>query len=204
MEQIVYFKDKTLLFAPAAPSADCCALPLAAGETITRAKVLKIFESHNSLALLTPEPEAAFARFARAFTPVEAAGGVVVGPDGRCLLIFRNCRWDLPKGHVEAGESCDRCAVREIREETGVEAEVLRPLCDTRHAYWFEPTARWELKRTHWYLLRTTRSAGLLPQSEEGIERVVWCDRTAVERALEESYPTIRTVFAALRNAAGR
>lgn len=204
MERIVYFKDKTLIFTSSAPSAGEAVLPLPRGGEVSRAKVLKILETCNTLTLQTSEAEAAFERFAAQFTAVEAAGGVVVGPDGRFLLIYRNGRWDLPKGHVEAGESFDRCAVREIAEETGVEAELLRPLCETRHAYWFEPTARWELKRTHWYLLRTTRPAELQPQHEEGIERVVWCDRAAVRAALEESYPTIRAVFAALQSVTDR
>lgn len=137
-------------------------------------------------------------RFAEEFTVIEAAGGVVMNPQGECLMIYRNERWDLPKGHLEAGESIAECAVREIAEETGVAGEVVRPLCETWHAYFFPLTERWELKRTYWYLLHTTATMPTTPQAEEGIVVAEWCDRTTAVAHLEASYPTIRSVFNAL------
>ena len=120
MEQTIYFQDKSLTFSRVqAPSADFV-IPSGEAGSLTRAKVLKIFETHNSLVALSNEPEAAFRRFSEEFTGVEAAGGVVVNPRGEWLMIRRNGRWDLPKGHVEPGESFDRCAEREIEEETVV------------------------------------------------------------------------------------
>lgn len=199
MEQTIYFQDKSLTFSSLKPKTEGYVIPASEASSLTRAKVLKIFESHNSVTLPTSDPQAAFAAFAREFTTVEAAGGVAVNPRGEWLMIRRNERWDLPKGHVEAGESFDCCAEREIEEETGVKARVLRPLCDTYHAYFFPPTERWELKRTHWYLLRATESGDTKPQTEEGIVDVVWCNPTEVDRYLEESYPTIRRVVEALR-----
>ncbi len=199
MKQIVYFQDKSLTFSTENDAAADFVLTLSAEEELSRAKILKILETHNHLLLLTDRPEEAFQRFAAEFTSVEAAGGVVVNGAGEWLMIYRNGRWDLPKGHVEAGESYDVCAAREIAEETGVEAEVLRPLCNTWHAYYFPRTERWELKCTHWYLLRTTAIASLQPQHEEGIEQVMWCDRHTVDAHLSDTFPTIRTVIAALR-----
>ena len=204
MEQTIYFQDKSLTFSRVqAPSADFV-IPSGEAGSLTRAKVLKIFETHNSLVALSNEPEAAFRRFGEEFTGVEAAGGVVVNPRGEWLMIRRNSRWDLPKGHVEPGESFDRCAEREIEEETGVKARVLRPLCDTYHAYFFPPTERWELKRTHWYLLRATELQSLVPQTEEGIVEVAWCNPTQIDEQLKASYPTIRRVVEALRSVGRR
>lgn len=204
MEQTIYFQDKSLTFSRVqAPSADFV-IPSVEVGSLTRAKVLKIFETHNSLVALSNEPEAAFRRFGEEFTGVEAAGGVVVNPRGEWLMIRRNGRWDLPKGHVEPGESFDRCAEREIEEETGVKARVLRPLCDTYHAYFFPPTERWELKRTHWYLLRATELQSLVPQTEEGIVEVAWCNPTQIDEQLKASYPTIRRVVEALRSVGRR
>lgn len=204
MEQTIYFQDKSLTFSRVqAPSADFV-IPFGEVGSLTRAKVLKIFETHNSLVALSNEPEAAFRRFGEEFTGVEAAGGVVVNPRGEWLMIRRNGRWDLPKGHVEPGESFDRCAEREIEEETGVKARVLRPLCDTYHAYFFPPTERWELKRTHWYLLRATELQSLVPQTEEGIVEVAWCNPTQIDEQLKASYPTIRRVVEALRSVGRR
>ena len=198
MERIVYFGDKALCFGVAAPSPAWFAVRAESPEAAARAKVLKILESHNCAALVGPDPEALFRRFAADFVRVEAAGGVVIDAAGRRLLIFRNGRWDLPKGHVEAGESYAACAEREIAEETGVAAAVEAPLCDTLHAYWFPRTERWELKCTHWFRLRPTGDSILAPQGEEGIEQACWCGLQDVAAHLETSYPTIRTVFAAL------
>lgn len=76
--------------------------------------------------------------------PVErefSAGGVVVR-DGRCIVIVptRRARGGsrvlaLPKGHPVQGESGVEAALREIREETGVEARLVERLGDVRYFY---------------------------------------------------------------------
>ena len=148
---------------------------------------------------MAADPDAAFAAFAAEFTPVEAAGGVVVNGCGEWLMIHRNGRWDLPKGHLECGERIEECAAREVCEETGVAAEVVRPLCETLHAYYFPKTARWELKRTRWYELFTPACAALKPQTEEGIDAVAWCSPEEAAAHAAACYPTVRTVLACLR-----
>ncbi len=197
MNRIVYFADRAVAFSAAAPGGGWHAVRAADG--VTRAKILKILESYNSVAVLSPDPEAAFAAFAAEFTPVEAAGGIVVNGRGEWLMIHRNGRWDLPKGHVEAGEGLEACAEREIAEETGVRARVVRPLCRTLHAYWFPKTERWELKRTSWYELRTEGAEPLTPQREEGIEQVVWCTEAEAVDRVRGAFPTIRCVAEAMR-----
>lgn len=199
MELTIYFQDKSLIFSNERTLPEGFVLPASEVVSLSRAKVLNFFETHNTLIVPTPNPQAAFDRFATEFTAIEAAGGVVVNGRGEWLMIYRNGRWDLPKGHVEPGESYDVCAAREIEEETGVKATVLRPLCATYHAYYFRYTERWELKRTHWYLLRSTEQRELVPQEEEGIEQVAWCDSATVEENLKTSYPTIHSVVEALR-----
>ncbi len=199
MDTIVYFADRSVLFTDTPPAGIPEGAVIRRPEELSRDKVVKILDTCNCCCVATPDPDAAFARFAAGFTCVEAAGGVVADAGGRQLLIRRNGRWDLPKGHLEAGERLDACAVREIAEETGITAVVERPLCTTWHAYWFPPTARWELKRTHWYALRMAGADCPTPQTEEGIEQVVWCTPAEVDKALQQTFPTIRRVFAALR-----
>ena len=152
MNPTVYFADKTLRFVSSASDAE--GFPVAAECGPNRDKILKILETHNSVSVVAADPGAAFGAFAAGFVPVEAAGGVVVNDRGEWLMIRRNGRWDLPKGHLECGERIEACAAREIAEETSVRAEPVRPLCRTWHAYYFPKTERWELKRTHWYELR--------------------------------------------------
>lgn len=199
MVRVVYFQDKSLIFSTEKAPEGAFALPAGDPDVLQRTKILFFLESHNTLHLRTEDPDAAFACFAKEFVTVEAAGGVVINGSGEWLMIRRNERWDLPKGHLEAGERYDVCAAREIEEETGVTAEVLHPLCDTWHAYYFPLTERWELKHTHWYVLRTTEAQVTQPQHEEGIVEAAWCDRVTVDQHLTESYPTIRTVVEALR-----
>lgn len=199
MEHTVYFADKSVIFTRTAPAGTDRAVVAASEGPVSRTKIGKILETNNTVAVVADDPDAAFAAFAAEFTAVEAAGGVVVDAQGSWLMIHRNGRWDLPKGHVEPGESLEACAEREIAEETGVAARVVRPLCETLHAYWFPKTARWELKRTHWFELRTTATSALRPQTEEGIEQVVWCTPDEAAEHVREAFPTIRCVARAMR-----
>ncbi len=198
MNRSVYFADKALLFTDAVPDGEWYAVAAESDGGVSRPKILNFLESHNSVAVVSVDPEAAFRSFASQFAWVEAAGGVVVDEAGRWLLIHRNGRWDLPKGHLEAGESIETCAAREVEEETGVRGEVVRPLCRTLHAYWFPKTGRWELKQTHWFELRATGPSALQPQTEEGIERVVWCTPAEAAEHVREAFPTIRRVAEAM------
>lgn len=201
MNRTVFFADKAVMFTAEAPGGAWYAVAAAAGGGISRAKILNFLESNNSVAVVTDDPDAAFAAFAGEFAAVEAAGGVVVNDCGEWLMIHRNGRWDLPKGHLECGEHIEECAAREVEEETGVAAEVVRPLCETLHAYYFPKTGRWELKRTHWYELHTPGCAGLTPQIEEGIDAVAWCTPEEAAKRAADCYPTVRKVLDKLRAA---
>lgn len=165
-----------------------------AQEPFTRAKILTFFETYNTILIVGEEADELFARFASEFQLVTAAGGVVTTPSGQALMIFRNGRWDLPKGRWEVGESLRRSAAREIEEETGVEAgRLVRRLCDTWHIY--NLYGRWELKHTFWYHFEREESTEPSPQREEGITRCEWCPLEEAVRRAEASFPTLRAVM---------
>ena len=89
-----------------------------------------------------------------------SAGGVMYRKNSEqiqiALIHVRN-RWGLPKGHVEEGERIEETALREVREETGLEGRVVKKLGDIRYAY-RDKTKDGEpiriYKRVHFYLLR--------------------------------------------------
>ena len=90
---------------------------------------------------------------------VTSAGGVVLrgGPDGPEVLVCgRNADglWALPKGTPEPGETIEETALREVREETGVEVEVTANIGDIR--YWFSRPKEGVrfLKTVRHYLMR--------------------------------------------------
>ncbi len=199
MRQFVYFADKTLVFSDEKMPETFTEVALAAGENISRAKVLKFFETSNFVAVLTDDPARVFELFSREFVQVTAGGGVVVDERGEWLLIFRNGRWDLPKGHLEPDERIDECAVREVAEETGVEgAQIVRPLCATIHCYNYTNT-HWEMKHTYWYEMRIVhRPDHTAPQTEEGIARVEWFSRERLRPLLAGMFPTLRRVLECL------
>lgn len=192
MQTKIFFTDKALILTDTPVEVEG-AVRLPSSE-LSKANVLKIFETTNSIIVCDEAIEAVKERFFGEFKYVLAAGGVVRNERGESLMIYRNHRWDLPKGHVDGEESDEECAVREIAEETGVEgAKIVRFLCNTLHS--FDVYGVWEIKRTAWYELEadTTETK---PQAEEGISCAKWCSEEEVAENLKATYPTIREVFA--------
>lgn len=87
-----------------------------------------------------------------------SAGGVVVGGadgdyDVALVTPLHRRVWCLPKGTLEAGESPEEAALREVREETGLEARIVEKL--EAITYWFYTPNRTRVhKMVHFYLMR--------------------------------------------------
>ena len=193
----VSFADKEVIFTQHEISiTGACELRPLADESISRAKITTFLGNYNKVAIITPNPLRAFEDLASQFVWVEAAGGVVRNEQDEVVMINRNGRWDLPKGHREAGESFPVCAAREAEEETGAKVDsVGRLLCTTLHCY--NLYGRWELKHTAWYEMHAT-TVELTPQSEEGIAKAEWVALDDVTELIKDSFPTIKSVFASL------
>jgi 8-oxo-dGTP pyrophosphatase MutT (NUDIX family) len=107
------------------------------------------------------------------FTEVEAAGGLVKHTTGRYLFIERRGKWDLPKGHMESGESAEECALREVSEECGITGHVIeKPLEPSYHTYAWEGISY--LKKTNWFLMKYEGELTFVPQTDEGITKGQW------------------------------
>jgi ADP-ribose pyrophosphatase YjhB (NUDIX family) len=195
MQTTLYFADHILIFTNRTPDAYHAVYPSDI-ESFDAQQLIDTLSLRHLVAVVHPDFEQYFQRFATYFTPVTAAGGIVTDAQQRRLMIYRNDRWDLPKGHWEQGESIEECALREVREETGVVATICRPLCQTLHCYHMK--GRWEMKRTHWFEMASTATSILTPQHEEGISNVCWCTTNEVSDHLQHTFPTIRRVFESL------
>jgi 8-oxo-dGTP pyrophosphatase MutT (NUDIX family) len=80
-----------------------------------------------------------------------SAGGLVVRGDRILLIATHSGRWQLPKGHLEPGESAEQAALRETQEETGVRGRVVAPLPGIE--YTFLQEGRRIEKRVDYFLL---------------------------------------------------
>lgn len=133
-------------------------------------------------------------KFLKKLPNVVAGGGKVFNDNGKVLFIFRNGKWDLPKGKIEGDESIEETAIREVEEETGVQdLEIIKPLPTTYHI--FKRNGRCKIKITYWFEMKTSFSGKLNPQEKEGITKVKWLGRKKINKALENSYANIKALL---------
>ena len=131
--------------------------------------------------------------FKKKFPIVEAAGGLVKRTDNKLLFIFRNNKWDLPKGGVEKKELIIDAAIREVTEETGVgDIIVEKKISETYHI--FKKGKRFRLKKTYWFKMSTTYMGKTNPQTEEGIEKTKWVSNKNIEDILNDAFENIRII----------
>lgn len=112
-------------------------------------------------------------RIKNEFTVIQASGGMVYSFDKKILLIFRRGKWDLPKGKLDEGEDLVECALREVREETGLDFLNYLDFISTSYHTYYE-NGKHILKESHWYLLEGNEKELLIPQTDEDIENCEW------------------------------
>jgi 8-oxo-dGTP pyrophosphatase MutT (NUDIX family) len=115
-----------------------------------------------------------------------SAGGVVVR-DGRCVVIVPTRRaadgskvLALPKGHPDGGESAADAALREVREETGVDATLVEKLGDVR--YWYMRGGRRIAKRVEFFLFEYL--GGDVGDHDHEVEDARWMPLEEAARSL--------------------
>ncbi|GAA4845577.1 NUDIX hydrolase [Algivirga pacifica] len=127
------------------------------------------------------------------FKVVHAAGGLVSKED-TILFMHRRDKWDLPKGHVDAGEEIEEAAVREVMEECQVEASLGEKVGETWHTYVLK--GKDILKCTHWYSMHCTNDSDMKPQEEEDITALRWMTREEVKQEVwKNTFASIKEIY---------
>lgn len=148
---------------------------------------------YDAFCLYGLEDAQLFKKFASNFKEIDAAGGIVRNQYKQVLFIYRNGRWDLPKGKAEKGETIEEAALREVKEECGIEKIDLKGFAEkTYHVY--EMNSKKYLKSTHWYFMETWQQE-FLPQEEEGISKVEWIEYQKLTETLNYTYANIKLLF---------
>ena len=149
----------------------------------------------KQLYLYHAKEEKMWALFYEIFKVIEAAGGIVrQRSSGKYLFIYRNDKWDLPKGRIEEDEAVRTAAMREVEEETGVsDLAITAALPTTLHL--FHRNGKYRLKKTYWYAMETDFDEALIPQEEEGIQKVEWVAKEEVPNLYSNIYANIRHLW---------
>jgi 8-oxo-dGTP pyrophosphatase MutT (NUDIX family) len=132
-------------------------------------------------------------------TAILAAGGIVIDNETgtpRVLLVHRPSYddWSFPKGKLDLGETIEEAALREVREETGLECRIIRKLATMRYAYRTRNKGRLRPKAVHYFLME--RVSGDIQVPGDEVDRAEWFDFDEASRKL--SYEQDRKLLASL------
>lgn len=121
-------------------------------------------------------------------TPEFSCGGVVLDGNKVLLVQVKSMKgrkiWTFPKGHIEAGETPRQAALREVLEETGYRAGILRPLLKVRYAFTIK--GKYVKKVVQWYLMKKLGRIGKHDPSE--ILAINWVSIAKAKEMVE--YPS--------------
>lgn len=191
----VFFNEKPLILTSSIDQKPSIKQPLLFIKYVDAKGIIKALKSKKvkSIILFHPNINKLLKHFHKRFPIVEAAGGLVNHENGKYLFIYRNKKWDLPKGKINKKEDLISAAMREVHEETNVgDLNVKKPLQTTYHL--FKSNRRYKLKKTYWYFMETTYDGLLVPQIEENIEKVIWVDKNIIPSLMQNAYLNIKLI----------
>jgi 8-oxo-dGTP pyrophosphatase MutT (NUDIX family) len=193
MYQVFYKKKIILLTDVFKEGKDFKSFPI---KDVKLKKVIKLLnkKNTNSVHLFHKNKDKLLKYFFKLIPTVIAAGGKITNSKSETLFIYRNDKWDLPKGKAEKNEQLPQTAIREVKEETGIkEVSINKPLDITYHI--FRRNNEYRLKVTYWFDMFSDYEGIFLPQLDEGITDVKWVKKADLEEVKINSYPNIRLLF---------
>ncbi len=159
------------------------------------------YEGKKTVCMYNKDLEVLKYLFFKSYDLHVAGGGVVFNENQEVLLIFRNGKWDLPKGHQEEGETIEETALREVQEETGLthltlgKPIELQPQGNITYHTYFTKKGKRVMKESHWFEMQSTQSQDFVPQTEEDIERVIWAKTAQFPYYFKNTYGNIQDVL---------
>ena len=193
MYQVFYKKKIILLTDVFKEEKDFKSFPI---KDVKLKKVIKFLNKKNinSVHLFHKNKDKLLKYFFKLIPTVIAAGGKITNSKSETLFIYRNDKWDLPKGKAEKNEQLPQTALREVKEETGIkEVSINKPLDITYHI--FRRNNEYRLKVTYWFDMFSDYEGIFFPQLDEGITDVKWVKKNDLEEIKTNSYPNIRLLF---------
>jgi 8-oxo-dGTP pyrophosphatase MutT (NUDIX family) len=193
MYQVFYKKKIILLTDVFKEGKDFKSFPI---KDVKLKKVIKLLnkKNTNSVHLFHKNKDKLLKYFFKLIPTVIAAGGKITNSKSETLFIYRNDKWDLPKGKAEKNEQLPQTALREVKEETGIkEVSINKPLDITYHI--FRRNNEYRLKVTYWFDMFSDYEGIFFPQLDEGITDVKWVKKDDLEEMKINSYPNIRLLF---------
>ncbi|MDR1793751.1 MAG: NUDIX domain-containing protein [Bacteroidales bacterium] len=165
-------------------------------ENVSIDEILTLFLKEGKNILLPMKSQVAvlqkFNEIKSHFSFHQAAGGLVLKNE-QILLIFRYNKWDLPKGHIEKGETAQQAAIREVTEETNIDnLLIINELKPTYHIYPPLDNSDYILKETQWFVMQTSSNQPPKPQSEEDITVAQWFPIKNIPSIIKDIYPSLR------------
>jgi len=170
-------------------------VPLFFIKYISAEEIIKALKSKTikQVKLYHPKEEKLMMHFNNRFKTVEAAGGLV--NNNNCFLfIYRNDKWDLPKGKLRKRESIHDGAVREVIEETGIKGLRIDRSIDTTY-HIFKGPKKHKIKKTYWFLMSSDYKGQFKPQIIENITLAKWIKIEDIPKLLEKSYKNIKRLI---------
>jgi 8-oxo-dGTP pyrophosphatase MutT (NUDIX family) len=186
----VFIEDKVIYFT----KEEIAGLPIYVGLEPQDFQSLKDNLVEAEYQFISPNPKSALKYFFLNFMKIKAAGGIVKSGNEQ-LFIKRNGKWDIPKGKMEKGEKTRETAIREIKEECGLEGNLTIEikLMKTYHCYFmFDESV---LKKTTWFVLNYDGSKVTKAQEEEGITEVAWLKKNQLSKIKRNTYSSVRDVL---------
>ncbi|UCG28014.1 MAG: NUDIX domain-containing protein [Bacteroidales bacterium] len=160
-------------------------------------RVIRTFEEDLQIPVLVlhyPDTDLLWKEFTGYFKLVDAGGGLIRNMEGEILLLKRRGVWDLPKGKKKKNEKIEDTALREVKEECGIDSVTIGSLLHiTYHTYPYKKGTI--LKRTFWFDMLSSFQGTLTPQKEEGITDIRWISPEKMGIIKGNTFPSISDVI---------